>query len=62
MQFRINKGGTDMSMISFAAMPIGIEARSTDQSFKTIVLFSGLGLVASISLMAIGVDPSAISI
>jgi hypothetical protein len=62
MQFRINKGGTDMSMISLAAMPIGIEAHSTDHSFKTIVLFSCLGLVASISLMAIGVDLSAISI
>ncbi|MDE2376935.1 hypothetical protein [Bradyrhizobium sp.] len=49
-----------MSMISLAAMPYGAEAASTDQSFKTIVLFSCIGLVVSFGLMAFGVDISAV--
>jgi hypothetical protein len=48
-----------MSMISLAAMPVGVDARSTDQSFKTIALFCCVGLVVSFGLMALGVDLSA---
>ena len=45
-----------MSMISLASIPIGVEARSTDQSLKTILLFSCVGLVVSIVLMVLGVN------
>ena len=48
-----------MSMISLAAMPAGADIRSTDFNFKTIVLLSCIGLVASFGLMAAGVDISA---
>ena len=59
MQFRTNKGGMNMSMISLAEMPAAIQTRSTDYSFKAIIIFCGLGLIASFSLMAHGVDLSA---
>ena len=62
MQFRINKGAMNMSMISIAAMPATIEARLADSSFssfKTILLFCCAGLVASFGLMARGIDLSA---
>jgi hypothetical protein len=47
-----------MSMVSLAAMPAGIDARSTDHTFMTLLLFGCVGLVASFSLMAAGVDLS----
>jgi hypothetical protein len=56
MQFRVKKGGTDMSMISLAAVPPRIEARSADNSFKTILLVCCIGLVVSFALMAHGID------
>lgn len=59
MQFRINKGGLNMSVISLAAMPAGVETHSTDHSFKAIVLFCCAGLLASFSIMAHGIDLSA---
>ena len=48
-----------MSMISLAEMPAAIETRSADYSFKAILMFCCLGLVASFSLMAHGIDLSA---
>jgi hypothetical protein len=59
MEFRINAGGTDMSMLSLTAAPAGIQARSIDYSFKMIVLLCCVGLVASFSLMSRGIDLSA---
>jgi hypothetical protein len=56
MQFRINKGAMNMSMISIAAMPAVVETRFADSSFKTILLFCCTGLVASFGLMAHGID------
>lgn len=56
MQFRINKGAMNMSMISIAAMPAVVETRIADSSFKTILLFCCPGLVASFGLMAHGID------
>jgi hypothetical protein len=49
----------NMSMISLAEMPAAIQTRSTDYSFKAIIIFCGLGLIASFSLMAHGIDLSA---
>ncbi|UVO40715.1 hypothetical protein KUL72_19180 [Bradyrhizobium arachidis] len=46
-------------MISLAEMPAAVQTRSNDYSFKAIVIFCCLGLVASVSLMAHGVDISA---
>ncbi|MGV7216734.1 hypothetical protein [Bradyrhizobium sp. UFLA05-112] len=48
-----------MSMLSLAEMPARIEVRSFDNAFKTIVFFCCIGLVASFSLMATGIDLSA---
>ena len=48
-----------MSMISLASMPVGVEARPADHAFKTILVFCCIGLVASFSLMARGIDLSA---
>ncbi len=48
-----------MSMISLAEMPAAVQIRSNDYSLKAIVIFCCLGLVASFSLMAYGVDLSA---
>lgn len=45
-----------MSMISLAEMPAA--TRSTDYSFKAIIIFCCAGLLASFSLMAHGVDLS----
>ncbi|WP_456673263.1 hypothetical protein [Bradyrhizobium sp. RDM12] len=59
MQFRINTGGMNMSMISLAEMPAAIQTRPTDYSFKAIFIFCCAGLLASFSLMAHGVDLSA---
>ena len=59
MQFRINKGGMNMSMISLTAIPAGVETQSSDYSFKAIIAFCCMGLLASFSLMAHGVDLSA---
>lgn len=57
MQFRVNtKGGMNMSMISLAAMPAAVETRFADSSFKTILLFCCVGMVASLALMAHGID------
>ena len=47
-----------MSMISLAEMPAAAEARSADYNFKTILILSCIGLLASFSLMAAGVDLS----
>ena len=59
MQFRINKGGMNMSMISLTAIPAAVETQSGDYSFKAIIAFCCMGLLASFSLMAHGVDLSA---
>ncbi|MBR0829686.1 hypothetical protein JQ596_29550 [Bradyrhizobium manausense] len=48
-----------MSMISLAAIPAAVESRTIDQSFKTLLLFCCVGLVASFGAMAAGVDLSA---
>ena len=56
MQFRINKGAMNMSMISIAAMPAVGGTRFADSSFKTILLFCCTGLVVSFGLMAHGID------
>lgn len=47
-----------MSMISLAAMLTAVETRFADSSFKTILLFCCMGLVASFGLMAHGIDLS----
>ena len=47
-----------MSMISLAEMPAAVQTRSIDNSFKTIIIFCCLGLLASLSLMAQGIDLS----
>jgi hypothetical protein len=49
----------NMSMISLAEMPAAVETQSIDRSFKAIIMFCCLGLLASFSLMAHGVDLSA---
>lgn len=48
-----------MSMISLAAMPATIESKS-DESFKSLLMFAGVGLVVSFALLAYGIDLSAI--
>lgn len=48
-----------MSMISLAEMPAAIQTGSTDYSLKAVIIFCSMGLVASISLMAHGIDLSA---
>ncbi|WP_223153544.1 hypothetical protein [Bradyrhizobium japonicum] len=48
-----------MSMISLAAIPAAVETRFPDSSFKIILLFCCMGLVASVGLMARGIDLSA---
>lgn len=48
-----------MSMISLAEMPAAVQSRSTDYSFKAIIIFCSAGLLASFSLIAHGVDLSA---
>ena len=48
-----------MSMISLAAMPAVVGTRIADSSFKIILLFCCVGLVASFGLMARGIDLSA---
>ncbi|MBK3663348.1 hypothetical protein JJE66_19240 [Bradyrhizobium diazoefficiens] len=45
-------------MISLAEMPAAIQTRSTDYSFKAIVIFCCAGLLASFSLVAHGIDIS----
>ena len=45
-----------MSMISLAAMPAAVETRLADSSFKTILLFCCVGVVASLGLMMQGID------
>lgn len=45
-----------MSMISLAAVSSRMDARSADNSFKTILLFCGAGLVVSFGLIAYGID------
>lgn len=59
MQFRVNKGGLKMSMISLAAMPASVETHSSDHPFKAIILFCCAGLLASVSLIAHGIDIAA---
>lgn len=59
MQFRTNKGGMNMSMISITAIPASVETQSSDYSLKAIIVFCCIGLVASFSLMAHGIDLSA---
>ncbi|WP_271673228.1 hypothetical protein [Bradyrhizobium sp. CCBAU 51627] len=48
-----------MSVISVADMPADVQTKSGDYSFKAIVIFCSMGLLASVSLMAQGVDLSA---
>jgi hypothetical protein len=45
--------GAAMTMISIVSVP---EIAAADQSLKIIVLFSCIGLVASLSLMTAGID------
>lgn len=45
-----------MSMISLAAMPVAVETRPGDSSFKTILLICCAGLAVSFSLMAHDID------
>lgn len=45
-----------MSMISLVAMPAAADTRPGDSSFKTILLFCCVGLVASFGVMAGGID------
>ncbi|MBT2856491.1 hypothetical protein HIR48_11985 [Staphylococcus coagulans] len=45
-----------MSMMSLAAMPAAVESRSSESSFKIILLFCCAGLVASLGVMARGID------
>lgn len=59
MQFRSTKGGMNMSMISVVSMPVATESRSGDVSFKIVLLFCCVGLVASFGLMTQGIDLSA---
>ncbi|MBR0689951.1 hypothetical protein JQ594_28860 [Bradyrhizobium manausense] len=47
-----------MSMISLAEMPAAVQTRSNDFSLKAIIIFCCMGLVASFSLMAHGIDLS----
>ena len=49
----------NMSMISLTAIPAGVETQPIDYSFKAIIAFCCMGLLASFSLMAHGVDLSA---
>jgi hypothetical protein len=49
----------NMSMISLTAIPADLETQSSDYSFKAIIVFCCMGLFASFSLMAHGVDLSA---
>lgn len=49
----------NMSMISLAAMPAAVETRFANSSFKTILLFCCVGVVASLGLMAHGIDVGA---
>jgi hypothetical protein len=49
----------NMSMISVVSMPVGVEARGGDVSFKMVLLFCCVGLVASFGLMIHGIDLSA---
>jgi hypothetical protein len=46
----------NMSMISVASMPVAVEARRIDASFKIVLLFCCVGLVASFGLMTQGID------
>jgi len=46
----------NMSMLSLAAMPVAAETRFANSSFKTILLFCCAGLLASLGLMARGID------
>jgi hypothetical protein len=48
-----------MSMISLVSMPTDVETDCADHSFRTLVLFCFVGLVASLNLMARGIDLSA---
>ena len=48
-----------MRMFSLAAIPVAVETRFADSSFKIILLFCCMGLVASVGLMARGIDLSA---
>lgn len=45
-----------MSVMSVASMPTGLEARSGDFSFRSVVLFCCIGLAASLALVAQGID------
>ena len=47
-----------MSMISLTEIPAAIDTRSADYDFKTILILSCIGLIASFSMMAAGVDLS----
>jgi hypothetical protein len=48
-----------MATLSMVSMRSVSETQADDHSLKTIVLFSCLGLVASLCLMTFGVDLSA---
>jgi hypothetical protein len=59
MHFRANKREVSMSMISVVSMHSIGAVRADDRSAKSVVLFSCVGLVVSLCLMASGVDLSA---
>jgi hypothetical protein len=48
-----------MTMISIVSMRSVSEARAGDHLPKTVALFCCLGLVTSLCLMMLGLDPSA---
>ena len=58
IEFRDNNRGMIMSMISITEMPAAIDTRAADYNFKTILILSCIGLVASFGMMAAGVDLS----
>lgn len=45
-----------MSVMSIASMPTAVEARPSDFSFRSVVLFCCIGLAASLALMSQGID------
>ena len=55
MDFSANKQGAAMTMISIVSVS---EIAAADQTLKIIVLFSCIGLVASLCLMTAGIDLS----
>jgi hypothetical protein len=58
-QFRANKRGVPMTMISMISMGSGSRVQAGDPSPLSIALFCGAGLLVSFCLLSLGVDLSA---